>query len=97
MNFDPVKECSFSATTSINKDLFRLLCGLSDVGSSCSPFALYSTKRVQVRRHRKKRINKKWAKKYGYRVIEVPLGDFLCREINSNPETQTYSFERVEN
>lgn len=28
------------------------------------------TKKIQIRRHHKKRINKKWAKRYGYR--EVP-------------------------
>lgn len=30
---------------------------------------LYVTEVVQVRKHRKKRINKKWAKKYGYKTV----------------------------
>lgn len=30
-----------------------------------------SPRRVQVRRHKKKRINKKWAKRYGYKTVLV--------------------------
>lgn len=28
---------------------------------------------VQVRKHKKKRINKKWAKRYGYKCVTKPL------------------------
>ena len=37
-------------------------------------------KQEQIRRHRKKRINKKWAKKYGYRDVVIPLGNFKVEE-----------------
>lgn len=30
-----------------------------------------SPRQVQVRRHKKKRINKKWAKRYGYKTVIV--------------------------
>lgn len=30
-----------------------------------------SPRQVQVRRHKKKRINKKWAKRYGYKTVLV--------------------------
>lgn len=74
--FDLNREDSFSFTSDIdiNTDLFRTLCGEPDVGST--PFVLYSERRIQARRHRKKRINKKWAKKYGYRQIYLSLGNF---------------------
>lgn len=29
------------------------------------------THKVQIRTHRKKRINKKWAKRYGFRVYDI--------------------------
>ena len=32
---------------------------------------IITTKKVQNRKHRKKRINKKWAKRYGYSTYEV--------------------------
>lgn len=79
---------SFTSNIDINTDLFRTLCGEPDVGST--PLTLYSEKRVQVRRHRKKRINKKWAKKYGYRVIKVPIGDFYFSESESVINTYTW-------
>ena len=51
----------------INVDLFKQICGidLANSGMSCS-MELEQPYQVQKRRHRKKRINKKWAKRYGY-------------------------------
>lgn len=34
-------------------------------------YEIIYTKVIQARRHRKKRINKKWAKKYGYKQVFV--------------------------
>lgn len=34
-------------------------------------YDLTHTKVVQCRRHKKKRINKKWAKRYGYKTVDV--------------------------
>lgn len=39
---------------------------------------------VQARKHRKKRINKKWLKKYGYKQIPVRCGDFLLKNITDD-------------
>ena len=42
-----------------------------------------ATKTIQIRKHRKKRINKKWRKKYG--VIEynmMPHGEVFFDEVN---------------
>lgn len=32
---------------------------------------IITTKKIQNKKHKKKRINKKWAKRYGYTVYEV--------------------------
>ena len=42
-------------------------------------------KYVQKRKHKKKRINKKWLKRYGYDKIELPAcyqigNEFICNE-----------------
>jgi hypothetical protein len=36
---------------------------------------------VQRRKHRKSRINKKWAKKYGYRYDEYFNGELIQRDV----------------
>lgn len=47
--------------------------------------------REQIRRHRKKRINKKWAKRYGYRTrfANIEMTDVTFRE------TSPYTFEGI--
>ena len=35
---------------------------------------------AQVRKHNKKRINKKWAKRYGYKTIEKPMKELFLIE-----------------
>ena len=39
---------------------------------------------VQARKHRKKRINKKWLKKYGCKQITVRCGDFWLKNITDD-------------
>lgn len=68
------QEMSFSINneTNINDVMEKLfLESLSD-----SPFELFNTKYIQVKKHKKRRINKKWAKKYGYREVRSSLGEF---------------------
>jgi len=59
----------FKGKATINESLLKELAGLN---SDLQPFYMEfdGYKYEQVRRHKKKRINKKWAKRYGYR--EVP-------------------------
>lgn len=60
-------DAEFTATGYINQELMdKLVCG--DVGQSFD-MTLKNPFSVQRRKHRKKRINKKWAKKYGYKTI----------------------------
>lgn len=41
----------------------------------------YCVNIVKVRRHRKKRINKKWTKKYGPKYIHVPVNElYICKD-----------------
>lgn len=42
-----------------------------------------ATKEVQRRKHHKKRINKKWKKRYGYYEINLmPHGEILFNEVD---------------
>lgn len=58
----------FKGETTFNTSLLEELAGLK---SDPQPFYMeYDGYRYeQVRRHKKKRINKKWAKRYGYRAV----------------------------
>lgn len=65
-DFNPAHSCTFSAeSVNLNIDLLNKL--VEPVGDFS--ITLYIPEVVQVRKHRKKRINKKWAKKYGYKTI----------------------------
>lgn len=57
-------EYSFTGTFKIDHN------ALKELYDSSSRWDLYYTVKVQNRRHKKRRINKKWAKRYGYRLVE---------------------------
>lgn len=64
-------EAEFTMEADINAPLFSKLTGadLTRLGNPNSFTMQYSSPyQEQVRRHKKKRINKKWAKRYGYRT-----------------------------
>ena len=65
----------FSYKADINMDLIQKICGC-DIAQKNDNWTLTQVKYEQIRRHKKKRINKKWAKKYGYRQIYSSLGNF---------------------
>ena len=50
---------------------------------------LKGTEHRQRRKHRKRRINKKWAKRYGYREVDVDYGEFNA-EIKQSEESGLY-------
>lgn len=59
----------FTMEAEINGDAFAKLCGL-DMAIGHDFTVEYSEPvLVQVRRHKKKRIDKKWRKRYGYKTI----------------------------
>ena len=57
-------EFSFTGTFEIDHE------ALKELNKIPSRWDLYYTVKVQNRRHKKRRINKKWAKRYGYRLVE---------------------------
>lgn len=62
------KEVTFTFEgTTINEDLWKALIP----SEFPEMFDIEYTKVVQARKHRKKRINKKWLKKYGYKQVMV--------------------------
>ena len=61
-------------------------------------FDLIGTQPViqQVKTHKKKRINKKWAKKYGYRLVNVPIEISLNNcQVTYNEEDRTTIVEGI--
>lgn len=51
------------------------------LNSTSTKMTIYAVKFVQTRTHKKKRINKKWAKQYGYKTLYVPHEIKNIREI----------------
>ena len=61
-------ETTLSITSTIEKEtLFKVL-GV-DISKTPDAYKIQVTKPVQRRKHKKKRINKKWLKKYGYKIL----------------------------
>lgn len=66
-------ETTLSFASTIEKEtLFKVL-GV-DISKTPDAYKISVTKPVQRRKHKKRRINKKWLKKYGYK-IQIDLGD----------------------
>jgi hypothetical protein len=63
---------------SVNKEVFNKLCA----AYKKPKFNLECKMMVQRRKHRKKRINKKWAKRYGYKPITVRLRDIEIKYVD---------------
>lgn len=59
------EEISFECE--VNPQLFEKLVGV-DLSQRRDLISLTISYQVQARRHKKKRINKKWAKRYGYKT-----------------------------
>ena len=78
---------SFSADTSeINLEVL-------DIDTSKTPdhISIMISEKVQARKHHKKRTNKKWLKRYGYKEQSVDLGEWNYKETGVLGE---YEFER---
>ncbi len=61
---------SFDFDKPVDMDKFYSLLGV-DVSKMPDSYDVQFLKVVQVRKHKKRRINKKWAKRYGYKTITV--------------------------
>ena len=93
-------EMSFECESILNPNAMRKLLGLDlahgpDISASLS-FTGEGIKQVQIKKHRKKRINKKWAKRYGYKSVltNVKIIDASLAQCNG-PCEDGYTFEFV--
>lgn len=66
-------ETTLSFTSTIEKETLFKVFGV-DISKTPDAYKIQVTKPVQRRKHKKKRINKKWLKKYGYKIL-VDLRD----------------------
>ena len=63
----------------INPEMFSLLLG-RDFSTQNDFWDVSYYKLIQNRTHRKRRINKKWAKRYGFRRELVDIGSFKAEK-----------------
>lgn len=75
-----------SGSFTVNPDLFSKLFSLWD---DDSPWTLEQKILVQNRKHRKRRINKKWAKRYGFHEEIKSLGKYQIENIDVEGEITT--------
>ena len=84
MKLTNVSEMNFQFdNVSVNKEVFNKLCD----ALKKPKFNLEYKRMIQRRKHRKKRINKKWAKRYGYKPITVKLRNVEIKSVDG------YTFE----
>lgn len=65
-DWNPISTITFDACE-INYDIMEQICGLRH--SPNDNFTITYPVKVQARKHRKRRINKKWLKRYGYKTV----------------------------
>lgn len=84
-------ETTLSFTNITNKeDLFEVL-GV-DTSNVPDAYSILLTKPIQRRKHKKKRINKKWVKKYGYKLLVDLKDDWRIKSYKDG----TYEFVKGE-
>lgn len=70
INFPLSTEAEFTVEAEIDAPVFYELCDIPPTTDAQTFTIQYQgTVTEQVRKHKKKRINKKWAKRYGYRTV----------------------------
>lgn len=66
----------------VNEDLLQIISGR---GNGRYYLEYYADIQVQARRHRKKRIDKKWLKRYGYKTVRRKIR-LKCDQITMTPD-----------
>lgn len=84
---------SFDMVGASAKELINALDALSSLTTDKEVQLFYGK---PVRRHRKKRINKKWNKKYGIKYLSVP-SDIYKAVVKTDNETGQVNFELSKN
>lgn len=80
------RTCTFDMAEPLNTDRLCKILGF-DEASMPDKYDIQVSKIVQCRKHKKKRINKKWEKKYGYRQMYVTMKGWKMH-INCNGEVE---------
>lgn len=81
-------EMTFTMTSTFDDDLINDLLGI-DV--ALGNFSLSYMTKVQAKKHRKWRTNKKWLKRYGYKDVLVESDGWNVKESGEG----TVTFEKV--
>ena len=63
-------QLTFTGECSINYDLFREVFGVNKPQNTYD-YEIYEEKKIPNRKHKKKRIAKKWLNRYGYHTIQA--------------------------
>lgn len=83
---DPEYTLNFNINKQISKEDFNILFGVDTLNMS-DAYDVQFIKFIQTRRHKKKRINKKWLKRYGYRQMIVKSTGYKIKcNTNGNVE-----------
>lgn len=69
-NHNPTYTMSFNADKPIDKEEFYKILGV-DMAKMPDAYDIQFIKFVQARKHKKRRINKKWLRRYGYKQMLV--------------------------
>ena len=83
---EPSYTMTFNADKPIDKEEFYKILGV-DIAKTPDAYDIQFIKFVQARKHKKRRINKKWLKRYGYKqMIVESKGWKMKTDTNGNVE-----------
>lgn len=78
---------SFELNFSVEYDTSELLKVLGlDKANQLDVYDVVIQKSIQIRKHKKKRINKKWAKQYGYDMVNVISEGWVAKSVEDGFE-----------
>jgi len=83
-------EMTFTMTATFDDNLINDLLGID---AALSNFSISYATKVQAKKHRKWRTNKKWLKRYGYKEVVVESDGWNVKESGGDVVT----FEKVVN
>ena len=75
---DHTCELTFNDNKPINTEEFHKILGI-DMAKTPDVYTIQFVKFVQARKHKKRRINKKWLKRYGYKQMIVESKDWKMK------------------
>ena len=76
--FDATTEITFSHNNPMSIKEFNKIIGV-DLSDKPDAYDIQFKKFVQARKHKKRRINKKWLKRYGVKTVLVDTKDWMVK------------------